>query len=132
MLLTIKDVTFQAVRSSGPGGQNANRRSTKVHMWVTIGDLPLADLEKRRIRTKLAHHINHEDKLEVTCEEERSQELNRDKALEHMNALLEKALYVQPERIPTEPPRNLEDERISEKKHVSDKKQSRREGGNKQ
>lgn len=132
MIVNLKDVTWKAVRAHGPGGQRTNRRSTKVQMWVRVQDLPVSEIQKRRIRQELAHHINHEDELEVWCEEERSQEMNRERALKHMNVLLEGALKVPAPRIPTEPPRSLEDSRISEKKIVSAKKHSRREGGNKQ
>ena len=81
MIVTLENVRWKAVRASGPGGQRVNRRSTKVQMWVKVEDLPLTDLEKRRIRQNLAHRINHNDELEVWSEEERSQELNRDSAL---------------------------------------------------
>lgn len=126
MLITGKDVKFKASRSSGPGGQRANRRSTKVQLWVKIGNLPLTEIEKRRIRKKLAKHINHLDELWVENEEERSQEMNRDNALEHVNELIEKALKVPPRRIPTTPPRSAENIRIRAKKIRGEKKKSRR------
>lgn len=132
MIVTLQNVRWKAVRASGPGGQRVNRRSTKVQMWAKVADLPFTEVEKRRIRQGLLHRINHKDELEVVCEEERSQELNCDKALRHMNALIEEALKVPEPRIPTKPPRSFENVRIAEKKIVSEKKQSRREGGNKQ
>jgi len=126
MIVDEKNVRFKAVRASGPGGQKANRRSTKVQVWVKIGDLPLTELEKKRVRNKLRNHINHKDELEVVEEEERSQELNRDKALARMNQMIESALYVPAPRIPTEPPRSAENERIRKKKIISQKKKGRR------
>ncbi|MDI6821067.1 MAG: alternative ribosome rescue aminoacyl-tRNA hydrolase ArfB [Patescibacteria group bacterium] len=128
MLITEKDVKFKAVRASGPGGQRTNRRSTKVQLWIKIGNLPLKNIEKRRIREKLAHHINSDDEIEVWSEEERSQEMNRDKALFHLNKLVEEALKVRKPRIPTEPPRQAEEERIFDKKIKSEKKKMRRFG----
>lgn len=128
MFIKPERVKFKAVRASGPGGQRANRRSTKVELWVKISDLPLGDREKKMIRQKLANHINKEDELWVQEEEERSQELNRDRALERLNQMVGEALYEPPERIPTEPPRDAEDLRIREKKILSEKKKSRRFG----
>lgn len=121
-----KDVRFKAVRAQGPGGQRANRRSTKVQLWVKIGDLPLTDIQKRRLRNKLAHHINGDDEIWIRDEEERFQEQNREKALVHLNAMISDALQLPRQRIPTEPPRRLEDERIREKKIISGKKRGRR------
>ncbi len=119
-------VRFKAARSSGPGGQRANRRATKVQLWLKIGNLPLTETEKKRIRTKLAGHINHKDELDIVSEEERSQEMNRDKALEKMNELITEALKVRKPRIKTKPPRGVEETRIREKKIVGEKKRGRR------
>ncbi|MDO8557069.1 MAG: peptide chain release factor-like protein [Candidatus Jorgensenbacteria bacterium] len=94
---------FLAVRSSGPGGQRVNRRSTKVHVWARVADLQVSDDEKRLIREKLAGRINQNDELEVSCEEERAQAMNHARAIERMNELIAEAVTVSPERIPTEP-----------------------------
>lgn len=126
MLVNEGDVKFKAVRSSGPGGQRANRRSTKVQLWVKIGNLPIGEREKKLLRKKLSRHINHLDELWVENEEERSQELNKDKALQKINELIEEALKVPPKRLPTSPPRRAREIRIQVKKIKSGKKKSRR------
>jgi ribosome-associated protein len=126
MFITEKNVKVKAVRASGPGGQNIGRRSTKVQAWVKISDLPIGDKEKKIIRKKLWRHINHNDELEAVCDEERSQRINREKVLEHLNQMIEEALRVPAKRIPTEPPRSAENFRIKEKKILSEKKRSRR------
>lgn len=126
MIIDHQKVIFKAVRAHGPGGQNANRRSTRVQLWVRIGDLPITDAQKKVLREKLWHHVNRDDEVWVADEEERLQGRNRDKALAHLNSLIEVALRVPPPRIPTEKPRNAEDVRIRAKKIKSAKKQSRR------
>ena len=126
MLIDENNVRFKAARSSGPGGQRVNCRSTKVQLWVKISDLPLTLLEKKRLRKKLEKHINRLDELWVENEEERSQELNREKALRRINELIEEALKVPKERIPTSPRRSAKDARIRTKKIKSEKKKSRR------
>lgn len=120
------DVRFKAVRSSGPGGQRVNRRSTKVQLWVRIGNLRLSDQERRLIRARLEHRINHRDELEVAWEGERLQERNRALALEHLNELLAAALRVPPRRIPTEPHRGAREARLSDKRFRGVKKERRR------
>jgi ribosome-associated protein len=127
MLITEKDIIkFKAVRSSGPGGQRVNRRSTKVQLWVKISDLPLSERDKKKIRQSLAHHINHKDELWVYDQEERSQELNKDKALARLNQMIVEALKEPPPRLPAEPRRSTKEVRIKEKKIKSQKKRLRR------
>lgn len=118
-------VHFKAARASGPGGEGRDHRSTKVHMWVKIDDLPLESLEKRRLRQKLAHHVNHRDELFVEDQETRSQEQNRDKALEHLFYLITEAIKEPTPRIPNEPPRSAKEARLQEKHIRSRKKQAR-------
>jgi len=126
MLITEKDVKFKAVRPGGSGGQRANRRSTKVQLWIKVNDLPISDWAKRIIRKKLVHHINRNDEIEVWSEEERSQKMNRVKAILKLNELIKIALALPKIRIPTEPLRSAENKRIFEKKIKSDKKRARR------
>lgn len=121
-------VTFRAARAHKPGGMNVDHRATKVRAWVKIEDLPLSSAEKKLLRKKLEKHINNEDELWALCDETRSQELNKDEAVEKLRSLVREALAVPPPRIPNEPPRSAENERIEDKKHLSEKKQMRREG----
>ncbi len=92
-------VRIEAVRSEGPGGQNINRRDTKVHAWVKVNDLKLDEDGKKLVREKLAHRVTKRDELEVTNEEGRTQEENRAKALEIMEKLIAEALKVKPPRV---------------------------------
>ncbi len=124
--LNEKDVRMKTSRSSGPGGQRVNKRSTRVQLWVTIADLPITDEEKQRIRECLPHHINHKDEFEVSCDDERFQERNREIALSRMNEMLNEAIKISEKRIPTTPPGIVEERRIHNKKLLSDKKRARR------
>lgn len=116
---------FKAVRARGPGGQRTNRRSTKIQAWARIEDLPLSDFQKQLIRKKLANHINGRDELEVEEEEEASQFLNKKRAFERLNELVNKAIEIKPIRISTQPPASAEEKRIREKKIKTQKKKSR-------
>jgi protein subunit release factor B len=92
-------VRIETVRSEGPGGQNINRRDTKVHAWVKVDDLKLDEDGKKLVREKLAHRVTKRDELEVTNEAGRTQEENRAKALEIMEKLIEEAIKVNPPRV---------------------------------
>jgi len=126
--LTEKDVRMKTSRSSGPGGQRVNKRSTRVQLWVKIADLQITDEEKERVREHLARHINHKDEFEVSCDDERFQERNRETALERMNEMLNEAIKIPEKRIPTTPPAIVEERRLHDKKMHADKKRARREG----
>lgn len=117
MVVRKEHIRFKASRSDKPGGMNRDHRATKVHAWIKVGDLPLTEAEKRLVRIKIAHHINHNDEIWVECQEERSQEENREHAVEHLNNLIGQALEVLPPRIPTEPTRAADRERLHEKHH---------------
>ncbi len=125
MVLTEKDVAFQAVRASKPGGQRTNRRATKVQARVQIDDLPLNDSEKRRIKGKLSHRLTKNGELIVESEEERFQIRNKEIALARLNELINEALEPKPPRIPTRPSRGAKERRLQEKKLQGRKKSER-------
>ena len=125
IIITKNHVKFKASRSGKPGGENRDHRATKVHLWVKVEGLPLEDSEKRIIREKLAHHINHKDELWLENEETRSQETNKEKALEHLQSLITEALKKPAPRFPTKSPRSAEETRIHEKKIIGEKKELR-------
>jgi len=120
-------IKFKTARSSGPGGSNANRRATKVQVWVKVNDLPITEVQKKLLRNKLPRHrLNHNDEVEAWCEEERSQEQNRDHAMEHLTDVINTTLKVNAPRIPTEVPRRVKRERVEDKKRHGFKKALRR------
>lgn len=125
MILTEKDVTFQAVSASKPGGQRTNRRATKVQARVRIDNLPLNDTEKVRIKRRLSHRLTKNGELIVESEEERFQKRNKEIALARLNKLIEGALKVRRFRIPTRPSRGAKEKRLREKKELSEKKRER-------
>lgn len=124
--VTKESVRMKAVRSGGPGGHFADRRSMKVQMWALVEKLPLTEAQKKMVRKNLAHRINKKDELEVMCSEERSQEENRDIGLELMNKMIAEAIKVKKPRIPTEAPRNVKDKGVRERELRYTKKKERR------
>lgn len=124
--VTKDSVRMKAVRASGPGGHMADRRSMKVQLWVEVAKLPISEAQKKMVREHLAHRINKKGELEVMCQEERSQEINRDIGLAHMNLMIADAVRVQKERIPTEAPRTVKKEGIRQRELRYTKKKTRR------
>ncbi|NOQ27818.1 MAG: aminoacyl-tRNA hydrolase [Bacteroidales bacterium] len=125
--LILKELSFKASRSSGSGGQNVNKVSTKVELRFNIADsLLLSDNNKDRVRLKLKNRISSEDILIITSDSERTQLGNKRMVIEIFFDLLEKALKRPKKRIKTRPTRASKERRLKEKKINSDRKQSRR------
>ena len=119
------NITF--ARSSGKGGQNVNKTSTKVVIHWPIGkSIVLLPEEKDRVRMKLANRINNEDELVIMSEEERSQPDNRRIAISKLQALVNQALRVPKKRRPTRPTKASKLRRIEGKKIRSQVKGRRR------
>ena len=119
------NITF--ARSSGAGGQNVNKTSTKVIIHWPVGkSLVLSDEEKGRVREKLANRINNEDELVLMSEEERSQPQNRERAIARLQELVTEALHVPKKRRATRPTKGSKLRRIESKKIRSQVKLGRR------
>ena len=121
------EILFSASRSSGPGGQNVNKVSTKVELRFNIPNSNLlSDSEKEILLVKLKNKINNEGDLILVSQEERSQLKNKEKALEKFYELIEKALTPPKKRKPTKPTQASKKKRLEEKKLVSEKKSQRK------
>ena len=112
-------------RSGGPGGQNVNKVESRVTIEVDVDALPVSDEQKMLIRTRLAGRINREGVLRVTSQAERSQLLNRDRALDRMEELLRDALTEQRPRRKTRVSKAAKQRRMEEKKRRGQTKKLR-------
>ncbi|UCC49151.1 MAG: hypothetical protein JSV41_02925, partial [Gemmatimonadota bacterium] len=84
-----QEIYFQATRSSGPGGQHANRRATRVEACWNVQESPgLTEEERSRILEKLASRIGRDGVLRVVAEDERSQHRNKNTAMKMLRAAL--------------------------------------------
>jgi len=122
-----KEVIYKTSRSGGKGGQNVNKVSTKVELLFDISQsLLFTDDEKQLLRTKLQSRFNKDGYVQVVCEEERSQYLNKEKALEKLSVILEKALHQPKKRKATKPTKAMIAARLENKRIQSAKKAGRK------
>lgn len=120
------EISFTASRSSGPGGQNVNKVSTRVTLRFDLEASPHFTAEqKQRIRERLATRINKQGILSVSSQRERSQSANRGAASARLAELLRQALEVDPERRPTKIPRGVHRRRLKDKRQRSQIKRRR-------
>lgn len=89
-----REVNYKTSRSGGKGGQNVNKVSSKVELLFPIETSGLFnDEEKQMLVTKLQARLNKYGYLQIICDEERSQYLNKEIALERLVQLLTQALH---------------------------------------
>ncbi len=127
-LIPENEIAEQFSRSSGAGGQNINRVSTKAEVrWNVDASKAFNNEEKEKIKQVLGNRINKEGELIITSQEERSQLQNRGRAIERLNNLVRDALILEKERIATKPTRSSKKRRLEAKKRQGEKKKSRSE-----
>lgn len=112
-------------RSGGPGGQNVNKVESRVTIEVDVDSLPLDDLQRARVHERLKGRINRAGVLRVTSQAERSQLMNRDRALDRLEELLRDAIAEQELRKPTRTPRAQRQRRLLDKKRRAETKRLR-------
>jgi ribosome-associated protein len=115
-------------RSSGPGGQNVNKRETKAEARWHVGRAAGFSAEqKARIRAAAGRHLNAEDEIVIQDQSERSQEQNRESAVARLHALVRAALAPVKARRPTRAPRAQKEKRLRDKRANAEKKSARRD-----
>lgn len=123
----ISELKFKAIRSGGPGGQHANKVSSKVQLLFSVSDSEaLSDAEKARISKKLKRIINKEGILQLASETSRSQHKNKELVIERFLELLKKALEQPKKRKRTKPSKSSVEKRLNTKKRDSQKKADRK------
>ena len=126
--IPISEFSFLTSRSSGPGGQNVNKVSTKVEVHFDFQHTAsLTDREKELILEKLGSRINSYGELIVKSQSERSQLRNKNKAIERIFILISGALTEKPERKPTAPTKKSRAERLVEKRRRGQVKYMRKD-----
>ena len=123
----ISELNYKAVRSSGAGGQNVNKVSSKVVLSFDLkNSQALSDEEKLLIETNVASRLTLDLVLILNCDEDRSQFKNKEIVTKRFLELVKKALIIPKIRKATKIPKAVIRKRIKDKKNVSEIKKSRR------
>lgn len=121
------ELRFTFARSSGAGGQNVNKTSTKVFVhWDLDNSIILDSKQKLLLKGKLGDKINSSGELVVVSETERTQIQNRRIAVQKINQLVSRALLVRKKRQSTKPTWSSQLKRLEHKKKKSLLKTSRK------
>ena len=120
VVLPLAEVDFRTSRSSGPGGQHAQKTETRVEALFDVERSDaLTEVQKRRVVARAG------PTLRAVAQDERSQSRNRDLALERLVAQLREALRVPRRRRPTKPSQASVERRLDEKRRRSRLKRMR-------
>ncbi len=123
----ISELSYKAVRSSGAGGQNVNKVSSKVVLTFDLNaSQALSEEEKALLLLKLTTRLTSENILILNCDEDRSQIKNKEIVTKRFLEIIKKGLLVPKERKATKIPKSVIRKRIKDKKNISEVKKTRR------
>lgn len=123
----ISELQFKAVRSSGAGGQNVNKVSSKVVLSFDLkNSQALSEEEKVLLENKLASRLTSEQILILNCDEDRSQLKNKAIVIKRFLDIISAGLVIPKIRKATKVPKSVIKKRIKDKKNLSDLKKNRR------
>jgi ribosome-associated protein len=119
--IPLEEIDLRVSRSSGPGGQHAQKSETRVEAVFDVeASAALSPAQKRRVLSRLGPVVR------AVAQDERSQLRNRELALERLTERLREALRVPRRRVPTKPSAAARERRLDEKRRRGDTKRLRR------
>jgi ribosome-associated protein len=126
LAIPLSELRFQFSRSGGPGGQNVNRRETRVELLFDLRQSPsLSEGQRARLMQRLARYLDQDGILHIVVATERSQLRNRQEALGRFAQLLQQGLRVSRQRLPTQPSAQAMARRLDHKRQRSATKAGR-------
>ncbi len=113
------EIEMHAVRSQGAGGQNVNKVASAIHLRFDIQNSSLPEAVKQRLLQMGDQRITRDGTVIIKAQSHRSQDKNRQEALDRLRELIKSALAVRKKRKPTKPSLAARQRRIENKKQRS-------------
>ena len=113
--LPLSEVELSAIRAQGSGGQNVNKVSSAIHLRFDVAASSLPDFYKTRLLALNDQRLTREGIIVLKAQQHRTQEQNRQDALERLLVLIREAGVVQPRRVATKPTRGSQRRRVESK-----------------
>lgn len=127
LAIPTRELRFRFSRSGGPGGQNVNRRETRVELLFDVAGSPsLGPRQRARVMERLRHRLDDSGRLRIVASQARTQAANREIATDRLRKLLADALRSEPPaRRPTRPSARATERRLHSKRRRSRTKRER-------
>jgi len=119
-------IKMSFVRSSGPGGQNVNKRSTKAQLRIEVDLIPLNDRARARLARLARGAINSNNELVLSADDTRSQSRNRRACMDKLREIVMRSMIEPKARKATKPTRGSVRRRLEAKRQRSQAKERRR------
>jgi len=124
--IPLYEINISFIRAQGSGGQHVNKVSTAVHLRFDISASSLPPFYKERLLALTDHHITAEGVVIIKAQQFRSQEKNREDALQRLLAIIHRSMITQKKRKATKPTRGSQKRRMDSKTKRGQQKQQRK------
>lgn len=121
-----REIDIQAIRSQGAGGQNVNKVATAIHLRFDISASSLPEVYKQRLMNLRDSRIDKSGVVHIKSQEFRTQERNRQAALDRLRELILQVTVTQKKRVATKIPRQVKRKRLDQKSKRGETKSLRK------